>query len=43
MKLFPGISRNFVEAVINTKDLKGLIIETFGSGNAPTYPWYLKS
>lgn len=42
MKLFPGISRNFVEAVINTKDLKGLIIETFGSGNAPTYPWFIE-
>ena len=42
MKLFPGISRNFVRAVINTKDLKGLIIETFGSGNAPTYPWFIE-
>ena len=41
MKLFPGINRNFVEAVINTKGLKGLIIETFGSGNAPTYKWFL--
>jgi len=26
---------------MNTKDLKGLIIETFGSGNAPTYKWFL--
>jgi len=42
MKLFPGISRNFVQAVINTRDLKGLIIETFGSGNAPTYPWFIE-
>lgn len=42
LKLFPGISRNFVQAVINTKDLKGLIIETFGSGNAPTYPWFIE-
>lgn len=42
MKLFPGISRNFVKAVINTTGLKGLIIETFGSGNAPTYPWFIE-
>jgi len=42
LKLFPGISKNFVQAVINTKDLRGLIIETFGSGNAPTYPWFLE-
>ncbi|MCX6335613.1 MAG: asparaginase, partial [Bacteroidia bacterium] len=41
MKLFPGINRNFVEAVINAKGLKGLIIETFGSGNAPTYKWFI--
>lgn len=41
LKLFPGINRNFVEAVINTKGLKGLIIETFGSGNAPTSKWFI--
>ncbi|MCU0454886.1 MAG: asparaginase [Bacteroidales bacterium] len=41
LKLFPGINRNFVEAVINTMKLKGLIIETFGSGNAPTYKWFI--
>lgn len=41
LKLFPGIGRNLVQAVINTRDLKGLIIETFGSGNAPTYKWFI--
>jgi len=41
LKLFPGINRNFVEAVISTKGLKALIIETFGSGNAPTYSWFI--
>jgi L-asparaginase len=41
LKLFPGINRNLVQAIINTKGLKGLIIETFGSGNAPTYRWFL--
>lgn len=41
LKLFPGINRNLVRAVISTKGLKGLIIETFGSGNAPTYKWFL--
>jgi L-asparaginase len=42
LKLFPGIGRNLVQAIINTKDLKGLIIETFGSGNAPTYSWFIE-
>ncbi|MBK9389415.1 MAG: asparaginase [Bacteroidetes bacterium] len=42
LKLFPGITRNLVQAIVNTKGLKGLIIETFGSGNAPTYDWFLE-
>lgn len=41
LKLFPGINRNLVKAVINTEGLRGLIVETFGSGNAPTYEWFL--
>jgi L-asparaginase len=41
LKLFPGLNRNFVQAIINSKGLKGLIIETFGSGNAPTYKWFI--
>lgn len=41
LKLFPGLNRNFVKAVTTTTGLKGLIIETFGSGNAPTYKWFL--
>jgi L-asparaginase len=41
LKLFPGLNRNFVKAVTTTAGLKGLIIETFGSGNAPTYKWFL--
>jgi L-asparaginase len=41
LKLFPGISRNLVQAIIKTEGLRGLIIETFGSGNAPTYQWFL--
>jgi len=41
LKLFPGINRNLVQSIINTEGLRGLIIETFGSGNAPTYQWFL--
>jgi L-asparaginase len=41
LKLFPGINRKLVQAIIKTEGLRGLIIETFGSGNAPTYQWFL--
>jgi L-asparaginase len=42
LKIFPGIGRNLVQCIINTPGLKGLIIETFGSGNAPTYSWFIE-
>lgn len=41
LKLFPGINRKLVRAIIKTEGLRGMIIETFGSGNAPTYQWFL--
>ena len=41
LKLFPGLNQNFVQAVIGTKGMRGLIVETFGSGNAPTYKWFI--
>jgi L-asparaginase len=41
LKLFPGINRKLIQAIIKTEGLRGLIIETFGSGNAPTYQWFL--
>jgi L-asparaginase len=36
LKLFPGISLPTVEAILGTKGLKAMILETYGSGNAPT-------
>lgn len=41
LKIFPGMNRNFVRAITHTEGLRGLIIETFGSGNAPTYQWFI--
>lgn len=42
LKLFPAMTPQFLEAVLNIPDMKGLIMESFGSGNAPTAPWFLK-
>jgi L-asparaginase len=36
LKLFPGISEASIEAILNTRGLKAVILETYGSGNAPT-------
>lgn len=43
LKLYPGISKAAVQAVLNTKNLKGVILETFGSGNATTQNWFINS
>jgi L-asparaginase len=36
LKLFPGIPDTTVNAILGTKGLKAVILETYGSGNAPT-------
>lgn len=41
LKLFPGISEAAVEAIFSIKDLKGVVMETYGSGNAPTDEWFI--
>lgn len=41
LKLFPGITPEIVNAVLHAEGLHGVIIETFGSGNAPTERWFL--
>jgi L-asparaginase len=41
LKLFPGISRPIVEAVFRSQLIRGLIIETYGSGNATTESWFI--
>lgn len=42
LKLFPGITRSVVEAVLQAKGVKAVILETFGSGNAPRLDWFLE-
>jgi len=41
LKLFPGINQNTVESVLNAPGLKAVVLETYGSGNAPTLEWLL--
>ncbi|CAL2102788.1 L-asparaginase 1 [Tenacibaculum sp. 190130A14a] len=41
LKLFPGITEKVVRAYLSIPGLKGLIIETYGAGNAPTKEWFL--
>lgn len=42
LTLFPGIQKSIVEAVLNVPGLKGVVLKTFGTGNAPRHEWLLK-
>lgn len=42
LKLFPGINRKVVSGILGIPGLKGIILETFGSGNASSEPWFLE-
>lgn len=41
IKLFPGISEPILESILNTPDLKGVILETYGAGNTTTRQWFI--
>jgi len=43
LTLFPGISEAAVNAQLETPGLKGIILHTFGSGNAPTAHWFIEA
>lgn len=41
LKMYPGISKQFIEQVTKTEGLKAIVMETFGAGNATTQQWFL--
>jgi L-asparaginase len=43
LKLFPGITPEVVKAILGAEGLHGVIVETFGSGNAPQNPWLISA
>jgi L-asparaginase len=43
LKIFPGINQNVLTAFFAIPNLKGIVLETYGSGNAPTEKWFVKA
>lgn len=41
IKLFPGIKEDYFRAMLSMKGLRAVVLETFGSGNAPTEKWFI--
>ena len=42
LKLFPGIHENVVAATLAIDGLRAVVLETYGSGNAPRRQWFLR-
>jgi len=41
IKMFPGINESVLAAILEIPNLKGIVLETYGSGNAPTDEWFI--
>lgn len=41
LKIFPGIDKSFIHAVLKLSKVKGVVLESFGAGNAPTELWFI--
>ena len=41
LKLFPGITETTVRAIYSIPGLRAVVLESFGSGNAPTDKWFV--
>lgn len=43
VKIFPGLTEPVFRAMLSIPRLKGVVLETYGSGNAPTYAWFTRA
>lgn len=41
LKIIPGINSSVVKSTLEIPGLRALVIETYGSGNAPTKDWFI--
>ncbi len=41
LKLFPGISEQTLRSMLSVEGLRGVVLESFGTGNAPTAEWFI--
>lgn len=43
LKIFPGMSAEYVEAILGMGNLKAVVLETYGSGNSMSSPAFLEA
>jgi L-asparaginase len=42
VKMFPGINEMMLSNILSIPNLKGIVLETYGSGNAPSENWFIE-
>ena len=42
LTLFPGIQENIIRNILHTPGLRAVVLKTYGAGNAPQKPWFIK-
>ncbi len=43
IRVYPGLSKEVLEATLSAKNLEAIVLETYGSGNAPTDKWFVET
>lgn len=41
LTMFPGMSKSYVSALLEAKELRGLVLETYGAGNSTVVGWFM--
>ncbi len=40
-RLFPGVNEVTLKSILSIPGLRGVVLESYGSGNAPEYSWFI--
>ncbi len=43
LKIFPGMTEEVLKSILSIEGLRGVVLETFGSGNAPMTDWFINA
>ena len=41
-ELNPGMTEQTLDYLLHTPDIKGIVLKTYGAGNTPSHPWFIK-
>lgn len=43
VKIFPGITEPVLRSMLSVEGVRGIVLETYGAGNAPTFRWFISA